>query len=94
MDKFSTELHDKFGVRFVDKIQDMCGSVDGILIESVDARTHLAAVKEASACHKPLFIDKPLAASLADAREIARVAASRTFRGSALPVCGTARFNR
>jgi hypothetical protein len=76
IDKFSAELHDKFGVRFVDKIQDMCGSVDGILIESVDARAHLAEVKEAVACHKPLFIDKPLAASLADAREIGRVAAS------------------
>ena len=76
IDKFSNELHDKFGVRFVDKIQEMCGSVDGILIESVDARTHLASVKDALACHKPLFIDKPLAASLADAREIARVTAA------------------
>jgi hypothetical protein len=76
IEKFSTELRDKFGVRFVDKISDMCGGVDGILIESVDARTHLASVKEAAGCHKPLFIDKPLAASLADAREIARVAAA------------------
>ncbi|HEY3457326.1 MAG TPA: Gfo/Idh/MocA family oxidoreductase [Bryobacteraceae bacterium] len=76
IDKFSAELRDKFGVRFVDKISDMCGSVDGILIESVDARTHLASAKEAVGCHKPLFIDKPLAASLADAREIARVTAA------------------
>jgi GFO/IDH/MocA oxidoreductase family protein len=76
IDKYSAELRDKFGVRFVDKIADMCGSVDGILVESVDARAHLAEVKEAVACHKPIFIDKPLAASLEDAREIARIAAS------------------
>jgi len=50
--------------------------VDGILVESVDARAHLAEVKEALACRKPIFIDKPLAASLEDAREIARIAAS------------------
>ncbi|MGH9695348.1 MAG: Gfo/Idh/MocA family oxidoreductase, partial [Bryobacteraceae bacterium] len=76
VDKYASELHDKFGVRFVDKIQDMCGSVDGILVESVDGRAHLAEVKEALACRKPIFIDKPLAASLEDAREIARAAAA------------------
>jgi hypothetical protein len=76
VEKYASELHDKFGVRFVDKIPDMCGGVDGILVESVDGRAHLAEVKEALACRKPIFIDKPLAASLEDAREIARAAAS------------------
>jgi GFO/IDH/MocA oxidoreductase family protein len=74
VEKFAGELRDKFGVRFVSNISDMCGAVDGILLESVDGRTHLAQMKEAVQCHKPIFIDKPLASSLSDAREMARIA--------------------
>jgi Oxidoreductase family, NAD-binding Rossmann fold len=74
VEKFAGELRDKFGVRFVSNISDMCGAVDGILIESVDGRTHLAQMKEAVKCHKPVFVDKPLASSLSDAREMARIA--------------------
>src|SRR4051794_14725728 len=36
IDRYATELHDKWSVRFVDQIAEMCGSVDGILLESVD----------------------------------------------------------
>jgi hypothetical protein len=75
VEKYAAELRDKLGVRRVNQISDMCGSVDGILLESVDARMHLAQMKEAVKCGKPVFIDKPLASSLKDAREIARVAA-------------------
>ena len=76
VEKYAAELRDKLGVRLVNQISDMCGSVDGILLESVDARTHLAQMKEAVKCGKPVFIDKPLASSLKDAHEIARVAAA------------------
>ena len=38
------------------------------------ARPHLEQAKPVIAAHKPLFIDKPLAATLEDAREIARLA--------------------
>jgi hypothetical protein len=72
---FSRELHDKWHVRFVDTIPAMCGSVDGILLESVDSRAHLPEMKQAVTCGKPVFIDKPLASSLEDAKAIARVAA-------------------
>ncbi|HEY1948046.1 MAG TPA: Gfo/Idh/MocA family oxidoreductase [Bryobacteraceae bacterium] len=74
VEKFSTELQGKLGVRFVDHISEMCSAVDGILLESLDGRKHLPEMKEAVKCGKPIFIDKPLAASLSDAREIARVA--------------------
>jgi len=40
----------------------------------VDARQHLAQARQVIAAHKPLFIDKPLASTLEDAREIARLA--------------------
>jgi len=74
VEKFAAELRDKFGVRFVSHISEMCDAVDGILLESVDGRAHLAQMKEAVKCHKPIFIDKPLASSLGDAREMARIA--------------------
>ena len=48
--------------------------VDAVLLESVDGRVHLEQVKPVLAAHKPVFIDKPLAASYKDAKEIARLA--------------------
>lgn len=75
VDKYATELRDKWGVRFVDTIPAMCGAVDGILLESVDPRAHLPQMKEAVKCGKPVFIDKPLASSFQDAKAIARIAA-------------------
>lgn len=74
VERFANELEQKFAVHFVSSISQMCEAVDGILVESLDGRVHLAQVKEAVKCHKPLFIDKPLASSLRDALEIARVA--------------------
>ncbi len=56
----------------VDSIAGLCGQVDGILLESVDGRVHLAQARQAVACGKPLFIDKPLASTLEDARGIAK----------------------
>jgi len=70
---FAKELSGKWGVEIVPTIGDLCGKVDAILLESVDGRAHLPQVKEAARCGKPMFIDKPLASTLADAREIARV---------------------
>ena len=71
---YAKELADKYGVQIVPQISEMCGKVDGILLESVDGRKHLAQFKEAAKCGKPVFIDKPLAATYADAKEIARIA--------------------
>lgn len=73
VDKYAEELRAK-GVEIVGSISDLCGKVDALLLESVDGRTHLEQAKQAFRCGKPVFIDKPLAATLADAREIARLA--------------------
>jgi predicted dehydrogenase len=48
--------------------------VDGVLLESVDGRPHLAQAKPVIAAGKPLFVDKPVAANLADVIEIFRLA--------------------
>ena len=75
VDGFARELQAEWDVGFVDDIASLCPRVDALLIESVDGRTHLEQTRQALACGKPMFIDKPLASTLEDAREIARLAA-------------------
>jgi hypothetical protein len=55
-------------------IPTLCAKVDAILLESNDGRKHLPQARQVIAARKPLFIDKPLASTLEDAREIARLA--------------------
>jgi len=74
VDKFAAQLKEEWNIEFVDKISSLCPKVDAILLESVDGRVHLEQARQAFACGKPVFIDKPLAATLDDAREIARLA--------------------
>lgn len=74
IDKFTAELQDKYKVKIVDSIPALCDIVDAILLESVDGRAHLDQARQVFLSRKPVFIDKPLAASLADAKEIARLA--------------------
>ena len=73
IDRFAAELKDKWGVEFVDSIEELCEKVDAVLLESVDGRPHLAQVRPVFKAKKRVFIDKPLTASYADAREIARL---------------------
>jgi hypothetical protein len=74
IDKFTRELQEKWGVRIVPTIEELARDVDAVLLTSVDGRVHLAQARAVIAARKPLFIDKPLAATLEDAREIARLA--------------------
>ena len=74
MDQFAEELRAKWNVRFYITIPELCRNVDAVLLESVDGRVHLAQARAVIAAHKPLFIDKPLAATLEDVRAIAQLA--------------------
>lgn len=74
VDKYAEEIRAKWGVEIVPDIPTLLSKVDAVLLESVDGRAHLPLFREIVKGGKPVFIDKPLAASLADAREIARLA--------------------
>jgi hypothetical protein len=71
---YSSTLKDKYGVKFYDTIDEMCQNVDAVLLESVDGRPHLEQAKPVLKARKPVFIDKPMAGSLADVVEIFRLA--------------------
>jgi predicted dehydrogenase len=62
------------GVEIVDSIPKLLEKVDVVLLESVDGRPHLEQARPVIEAKKPLFIDKPLAGSLADAVAIAELA--------------------
>jgi len=71
---YANELMKRWNIEIVPSIASLCGKVDAILLESVDGRKHLPQFREAVRCAKPVFIDKPLASTLDDAREIAALA--------------------
>lgn len=74
VDKFTAELRDKWKIEIVDSLEALAGKVDVVMLESVDARPHLAQARPVIAAKKPLFIDKPMAASTKDGAEIVRLA--------------------
>ena len=74
VEKYAAELASKFGVEIVPDIPTLLGKVDAVLLESVDGRVHLAQFREIARSGKPVFIDKPLASTYEDAREIAALA--------------------
>ncbi len=70
---FKKELIEKYKVNIFDSIEKMLDAVDAVLLESVDGRRHLKEVEPVFKAKKPVFIDKPLAASYRDAVKIAEL---------------------
>ncbi len=73
LDEYTAQLQHDFGVRMVPDIPTLCSQVDAVLLTSVDGRKHLEQVKPVFEAGKRVFIDKPLASTLEDALEIARL---------------------
>jgi hypothetical protein len=87
VEEYSKTLREKYGVKFYDRIEEMCQDVDVVLLESVDGRPHLEQVKPVLQAGKPVFIDKPMAASRSEVIEIFRLAKEKKvplFSSSAL----------
>jgi Oxidoreductase family, NAD-binding Rossmann fold len=70
VDGFTKQLKESYGVEMVSSIDDLVKKVDVILLESVDGRPHLEQARAVIRAGKPLFIDKPMAASLVDVVKI------------------------
>lgn len=66
---FTQELRE-MGVAIVESIPGLLEKCDVVMLASVDGGQHLAQVTPVFEAGKPVFIDKPLAASLADALAI------------------------
>ena len=61
-----TEEVKGYGVEIVDSIKSLLKMVDVVLLETNDGRPHKEQAFEVLKAGKPMFIDKPVAASLAD----------------------------
>ena len=73
LEGFAKTIQEKHGVEIVDSIDALLAKVDVVLLESVDGRPHLAQVTPVLKAGKRVFIDKPLAGNLDDARAIVRL---------------------
>jgi len=68
-----------YGVTIAKTPEEVLKQVDAVLVMSVDGRVHLEQLKAVFQARKPVYVGRPLAASLADTVEIFRLAkASRT----------------
>lgn len=66
VEMFTNQIKDKYGVEIVSSIADLLTKVDVVCIESVDGRPHLEQAMPVLKAGKKVFIDKPIAGSLAD----------------------------
>ena len=62
------------GVQICDSIAELLQAVDVVFLETNDGRLHLEQAREVFAAGKKVFIDKPLAANLKDAKAIIQLA--------------------
>jgi predicted dehydrogenase len=61
-----TEQVKSFGVEIVDSIAALLSKVDVVLLETNDGQPHLEQAMQVFKAGKPVFIDKPIAASMKD----------------------------
>jgi predicted dehydrogenase len=71
---FTKQLSEQYGIQVTASPEEVAEQADALFITSVDGRVHLEQFKAVAPFGKPVFIDKPLAVSSADARAIFDVA--------------------
>ena len=67
LDKFTETLTKQYGVKLYPTIAELCKNVDAVMLESVDGRPKVRQAIPVLNAGLPLYIDKPMAGSLADA---------------------------
>ncbi|MEJ8572836.1 Gfo/Idh/MocA family protein [Microbaculum marinum] len=86
VDGFTSELRDRYDIAIVETPEDVVDEAEIVFILSCDGRTHAGLFRAVAGRGRPVFIDKPLATSLADAEKIqflARETGTRVFGASA-----------
>ena len=81
LDRRQSQL-EAWGVAVGTDLEAALHDVDAILITINDPALHLEYVRRCAALKKPIFLDKPLAANLAEGQEIAAIAAAHE-----VPLC-------
>jgi predicted dehydrogenase len=71
---FVRELRETHGVHLAGSIPEMLSDCDAVLLCSLDGRAHPAQARPVLEAGKPVFVDKPVAASLSEARELYNLA--------------------
>ncbi|MFW6060649.1 MAG: Gfo/Idh/MocA family protein [Phycisphaeraceae bacterium] len=89
VDGFTAQLGDEFGVEILDSPEAVAERVDLVFITSVDGRSHRELLDRVLSAGKPVFIDKPFAATVEDAE--AMVAAAEA-QGVPLMACSSLRY--
>ena len=77
------KLKEKFGVSVMDDYADAVGKIDGLVITARHGDNHYKYAKPYIDSGIPMFIDKPITVSEADATELVRALADKNVR-----VCG------
>jgi hypothetical protein len=85
--KNNTQFMRDMGVEVVATVEALLPKVDAVMLLSIDGRPHLAQVRPVFAARKPVFVDKPVAASLADVvrlYDLAQASGTPCFSASSL----------
>lgn len=71
---FVRDLQEKYGVYITASMDELLAGCDSVLLCSLDGRLHPAQARPVMEARKPVFVDKPVAASLADSIALYRLA--------------------
>src|SRR4051812_10214711 len=63
-----------YGVKIVDSVEALLGQVDAVMIMSIDGRAHREQARAVIFAGKPLYIGRPMVASLEDAVAVFKLA--------------------
>ncbi|OGV31046.1 MAG: hypothetical protein A2020_00225 [Lentisphaerae bacterium GWF2_45_14] len=74
------EIVEKLGVKVTRSFAEAVKDVDGILVEINDPTLHLEYFKMAAAAELPVFLDKPMADTVENGREIYNIAKKNNIR--------------
>lgn len=77
---FREQLDQAYSVPIYETIEEVVAASDAIMVLSIDGRVHLAQFEAIVASGKPVYIDKPLTATVADAQRLAELAEQSSTR--------------